>query len=193
MIYTNISRGLFEADKLIFSFLITTSINKNAGKIAPSTWGMLLRGAIPLTNDQAELMPPNPDPKLIPKLGWELLYSADLNVKESFGTITDSVINDMDIWYKWITCDNPHQTDLPLQWNESLTRFEKLIVLKAFRPEKIMFAFIDYVQYEMGKFYIESPAITLDIVYADTDQITPLVFILSPGADPTQMLLNFAA
>lgn len=31
--YVNIWRGLFEKDKLIFSFLITTSILRQAGKI----------------------------------------------------------------------------------------------------------------------------------------------------------------
>ena len=30
-IYSNISRGLFEADKLIFTYLIATSINRNNG------------------------------------------------------------------------------------------------------------------------------------------------------------------
>ena len=32
-IYSNISRGLFEADKLIFTYLIATSVNRNAGVI----------------------------------------------------------------------------------------------------------------------------------------------------------------
>jgi len=30
ILYTNISRGLFEKDKIIYSFLITTSIMRNA-------------------------------------------------------------------------------------------------------------------------------------------------------------------
>ena len=30
-IFTNVCRGLFEKDKLIFSFLIATSINRNSG------------------------------------------------------------------------------------------------------------------------------------------------------------------
>jgi dynein heavy chain len=33
MIYTNVSRGLFEAHKIIYSFLIITSINRNSGKV----------------------------------------------------------------------------------------------------------------------------------------------------------------
>ncbi len=48
-IYSNISRGLFEADKLIFTYLIATSVNRNAGIITPAGWNTLLRGAMPLT------------------------------------------------------------------------------------------------------------------------------------------------
>jgi len=48
-IYTNISRGLFERDKLIYSFLITTSIMRQRDEIDPIAWSLLLRGAAPLT------------------------------------------------------------------------------------------------------------------------------------------------
>jgi dynein heavy chain len=44
----------------------------------------------------------------------------------------------------------------------------------------------------MGKFFIESATATMDIVYADTDEKTPMIYILSTGADPTSMLLKFA-
>ena len=48
-IYSNISRGLFEADKLIFTYLIATSVNRQSGIITPAGWNTLLRGAMPLT------------------------------------------------------------------------------------------------------------------------------------------------
>jgi dynein heavy chain len=44
----------------------------------------------------------------------------------------------------------------------------------------------------MGKFFIESQSATMEVVYADTDCKTPLIFILSTGADPTATLLKFA-
>ena len=44
-IYANISRGLFEADKLVFTYLIITSINRYDGTISPAGWNLLLRGA----------------------------------------------------------------------------------------------------------------------------------------------------
>ena len=44
----------------------------------------------------------------------------------------------------------------------------------------------------LGKYFIESPSVTMDIVYPDTNKTTPLIFILSAGADPTTQLLKFA-
>jgi len=73
-----------------------------------------------------------------------------------------------------------------------MSLFERTIVLKAFRPEKLSFAFQDYVLKRMGKFFIEGQTVTMETVYSDTDYKTPMIFILSTGADPTNQLLKFA-
>lgn len=44
-LYLNVSRGLFVSHKVLFSFLIATSINRNSGKINEALWSTLLRGA----------------------------------------------------------------------------------------------------------------------------------------------------
>jgi len=44
ILYTNISRGLFEKDKIIYSFLISTSIKRKAKVIDEGVWNVLLRG-----------------------------------------------------------------------------------------------------------------------------------------------------
>ncbi len=45
MLYINICRGLFEAHKLIYSFLICTSIKRKSKSINEVCWNYLLRGA----------------------------------------------------------------------------------------------------------------------------------------------------
>lgn len=52
IIYTNISRGLFEKDKLIYSFLIITSILRNAKKIDEAVWNIFLRGPSVFTSNE---------------------------------------------------------------------------------------------------------------------------------------------
>lgn len=49
-----------------------------------------------------------------------------------------------------------------------------------------------YVDAILGKKFTSSTPATIDEVFNDTDCKTPLVFILSSGADPLAGLLRFA-
>lgn len=150
MIYTNVSRGLFEAHKIIFSFLIITSINRNSKKVKEMHWNLLLRGAGPITPEEMKKRPENPDTKILGPLSWDLIFYMDLNDPEVYGGITESIEKQWPAWQEWGTCAEPHTTPLPLEWAEKLDNFAKLIVLKAFRPEKLLFAFQNYVIEEIG-------------------------------------------
>lgn len=68
---------------------------------------------------------------------------------------------------------------LPEPYNEKFDSFDKLLVLKIFRPEKLLFAFTDYVKDELGRMYIENQAVTMETLYSDSDSKTPVIFILS--------------
>ncbi|RVE44268.1 hypothetical protein evm_011063 [Chilo suppressalis] len=43
-VYRNVSRGLFERHKLVFSFLLNMAIYLNAGLVTPEQWNFILRG-----------------------------------------------------------------------------------------------------------------------------------------------------
>ena len=45
---------------------------------------------------------------------------------------------------------------------------------------------------EIGKEYIEPPPFNLEQTFKDSDCHTPLIFILSPGADPRVEITNLA-
>ena len=44
----------------------------------------------------------------------------------------------------------------------------------------------------MGNFFVESPLFDLKGAFNDSTCTTPIIFILSPGADPMSYLLNLA-
>jgi len=104
----------------------------------------------------------------------------------------ESLEKDRGDWERWACTDNPHEEQLPGDWQTKLTDFEKIVLLKAFRPEKLLYANVNYVKNNMGSEYTEAPSTTMDTVYRDMDEKTPLIFILSTGADPTQQLQKFA-
>jgi dynein heavy chain len=71
------------------------------------------------------------------------------------------------------------------EWEGKVTPFERVLLLKVFRSEKIMFAVSNYVNQYLGKYYLEPPKTTMEILYEDSDPATPIIFVLSAGADPT--------
>lgn len=68
---------------------------------------------------------------------------------------------------------------MPCDFSNKLNSFDKLLILKIFKPEKLMFAFQKYVALEQGKLYAESPIATMDALFADSDKKTPIIFVLS--------------
>jgi len=73
-----------------------------------------------------------------------------------------------------------------------LSSFQKMLVIKALREELGMNSVSDFVEGSMGKMYIAPPSTSMEDLYKDLDAATPCIFVLSTGADPTQMLLRFA-
>ena len=106
VIFTNISRGLFERDKSIFSFLICTSIDRNSNVIKPMGWNIVLRGAQPLSDEQESKKPPNPLPKIVTDLNYDILYSSQVFL-ETFGGIIESFEENEAEWTKWANCAEP--------------------------------------------------------------------------------------
>ena len=107
-IFTNVSRGLFSRDKLIFSFLICTSIDRNNLEINNVAWNIMLRGAIPISDAQKAKMGTNPFPKnILSDQNQELLYSSEINLQSSYEGLTEDLVINNTPWLAWATCDNP--------------------------------------------------------------------------------------
>ena len=53
-------------------------------------------------------------------------------------------------------------------------------------------AVTNYVARKLGKSFVEPPPFDLEKSFGDSSPLTPLIFILSHGADPTMALLKFA-
>ncbi len=54
------------------------------------------------------------------------------------------------------------------------------------------FAVTEFVCENLGKSFVESPAVDLRVLYADMASTIPLVFVLSTGSDPMNAFLRFA-
>lgn len=53
-------------------------------------------------------------------------------------------------------------------------------------------AIAKFVHWRIGDYFVEPPLSDLPTVFKDSSAIAPLIFVLSPGADPLNALENFA-
>uniref|UniRef100_A0A673W197 Dynein axonemal heavy chain 6 n=1 Tax=Salmo trutta TaxID=8032 RepID=A0A673W197_SALTR len=77
-------------------------------------------------------------------------------------------------------------------WDQRLGAFQKLVLIKSFMEEKVVFAVTEFVIVSLGKQFVENPPVDLATLYSDMSPSTPLVFILSTGSDPMGAFQRFA-
>ena len=95
-------------------------------------------------------------------------------------------------WKHVFDSEQPYRQTIPKEWNEKLTIFQKLVLIRLFRPDKMVESVNDFVFQAMGQRYMEPPPFDLESAYRDSSSVIPLVFILSAGSDPMARLLKFA-
>lgn len=67
-----------------------------------------------------------------------------------------------------------------------------MIVYKILKEEKLVSLIKNFVLNILGKLFIESPVFDLKGSFNDSSCSTPIIFVLSPGADPISYLLSLA-
>ncbi|KAI9354083.1 dynein heavy chain and region D6 of dynein motor-domain-containing protein [Zopfochytrium polystomum] len=185
-LYINVCRSLFKKDKLLFSFLLCIGLMKGRGEIDLDEWMFLLTGGVGVDPNP----PPNPDPKWLSEKSWgEILRFSAL---ASFTQFSSDFKAHLAEWKAIYDSTEPHAETYPGGWDERLSKFQKLIVLRMIRPDKLVPGVMEFVKGKMGVKFIEPPNFDLVAPFADSNNCAPLIFILSPGVDPMASLLKFA-
>jgi len=184
-LYENICRSLFEAHKLLFSFTVCIKIMQGQGKIDPDEWRFFLSGSSGASDTVV-----NPAPNWITSQIWTPLTS--LSRLPAFVGIAGTVGGDIDKWRTYFDSPDPHSEPIPGRWGDKLNRFQALCVLRCVRPDKVVLGMQDFVTANLGQRFIEPPPLHLPTCYKDSNNVQPLVFVISSGSDPYEMLLKFA-
>ncbi|KAI7795154.1 dynein axonemal heavy chain 1 [Triplophysa rosa] len=183
-LYCNVCRSLFEKHKLMFAFLLCVRILMNDGKIDMAEWRYMLSGG--RTQQQA----PKPAPNWLSMRAW--LDILAMSALPTFSKLAES-FPEHELGFKSIfDSSQPHREPLPGEWNNILDSFQKLLVLRCLRADRLTHGLQDFVASQLGQSFIEPQTSDLSVVFKESSLSTPLIFVLSPGTDPAADLYKFA-
>ena len=187
-LYQNVCRSLFEKDKLLFSFLLCTRIMTSEGRLPVEEFNFFLTGGVGIT---AKSVPqPKGEEWISAKMWGEVTRLA--STCSLFENLPDHIAQDTAAWMAIYDAVQPQEMTYPGEYGTQPTAFQKLLVMRCLRPDKVTPAVNDFVDATMGRRFIEPPPFDLQGSYNESNAMTPLLFILSAGSDPTAALLKFA-
>ena len=120
----------------------------------------------------------------------------------SFYVIFDQVITDVPHWRVVYDSPEPHTVQLPVtyierenirkSWSAKLTSFQRLCILRAVRADKIPDGVLNYIIEQLGASFVEPPVFDLHSCFKDSTILSPLIFVLSKGSDPTKSFIEYS-
>lgn len=84
----------------------------------------------------------------------------------------------------------PENTPLVSEWEMNCNVFQKMLIIRSCRPDRISFCIANFIVQNLGQRFVEPPVLDLKSVLDDSIAQTPLIFVLSPGVDPTSSLMQ---
>lgn len=123
--------------------------------------------------------------------GWkDLLKLADIG--EAFQGIAESVEKSEADWREWYDLESPESSPLPHGFGDGLDPFQQLLVQRCLRPDRVYNGVTLFVIHKMGEYYVQPPVLNYMRIFKQSASTTPIVFVLSPGADPESEIKKLA-
>jgi dynein heavy chain len=178
MVYEFTCMGIFEKHKLMFSFQMTTMIMDGDGDLNKIELDFFLKG-----NTSLDAVAKEKPYAWMSANGWKDMERLVTLGKKFEGVIADLESNGK-AWKDWYDLEAPEQTSIPCGYSDSLNKFQQLLIVRIFRPDRVVNAIKNFIIERMNDYYVKSPPINYTKIFEQSTEKTPIVFILSPGADP---------
>eukprot|EP01013_Petalomonas_cantuscygni_P031314 TRINITY_DN574_c0_g2_i1.p1 TRINITY_DN574_c0_g2~~TRINITY_DN574_c0_g2_i1.p1 ORF type:complete len:4319 (+),score=1484.83 TRINITY_DN574_c0_g2_i1:236-13192(+) len=98
---------------------------------------------------------------------------------------------DADGWYRWFKSDEPERK-LPPKADSALKPFQKLLVLQAFRPDRLPIGIELFIVQTLDLPSLNPSGVSLADLVEQTSSMEPIILVITTGADPSRDLRDLA-
>jgi len=121
--------------------------------------------------------------KWIPEQGWKDIQQL-VTIGPEYKNLIDDLESNEKSWKQWYDFERPESEELPEGYNK-LTPFQILLILRVFRADRVVNGMKNFIidAHKNDKF-VQPPTVNYEKIFKASSEKSPIVFILSPGADP---------
>uniref|UniRef100_A0A3Q3L381 Dynein axonemal heavy chain 11 n=1 Tax=Labrus bergylta TaxID=56723 RepID=A0A3Q3L381_9LABR len=171
--FNYISRGLFERDKLTFTAQLAFQLLLLSKEIDVRELDFLLRFNIDHTYvSQLDFLS---------STAWSAIKV--MSFTDEFRGLDRDIEGSPKRWKKMVESECPEKEKFPQEW-KGKSSLQKLIMMRALRPDRMTYALRNFVEEKLGVKYTEGRKTEFAKSFRESGPASPVFFILSPGVDP---------
>ncbi|XP_029930046.1 dynein heavy chain 11, axonemal [Myripristis murdjan] len=171
--FNYISRGLFERDKLTFTAQLAFQLLLMSKEIDMRELDFLLRFNI----DHSYISPLD----FLSNTAWSAIKV--MSFTDEFRGLDRDIEGSPKRWKKVVESECPEKEKFPQEW-KGKSSLQKLIMMRALRPDRMTYAVRNFVEEKLGVKYTEGRKTEFAKSFRECGPASPVFFILSPGVDP---------
>ncbi|XP_045907237.1 dynein axonemal heavy chain 11 isoform X7 [Micropterus dolomieu] len=171
--FNYISRGLFERDKLTFTAQLAFQLLLMSKEIDMRELDFLLRFNI----DHSYISPLD----FLSNSAWSAIKV--MSFTDEFRGLDRDIEGSPKRWKKMVESECPEKEMFPQEW-KGKSSLQKLIMMRALRPDRMTYALRNFVEEKLGVNYTEGRKTEFAKSFRESGPASPVFFILSPGVDP---------
>uniref|UniRef100_G3PRS5 Dynein axonemal heavy chain 11 n=1 Tax=Gasterosteus aculeatus TaxID=69293 RepID=G3PRS5_GASAC len=171
--FNYISRGLFERDKLTFTAQLAFQLLLMSKEINLRELDFLLRFNI----DHQYVSPLD----FLSNSAWSAIKV--MSFTDEFRCLDRDIEGSPKRWKKMVESECPEKEKFPQEW-KGKSSLQKLIMMRALRPDRMTYALRNFVEEKLGVKYTEGRKTEFAKSFRESGPASPVFFILSPGVDP---------
>ncbi|XP_072546992.1 cytoplasmic dynein 2 heavy chain 1 isoform X2 [Salminus brasiliensis] len=189
MVYEYVCRSLFKADQLMFALHFVKGMHPEL--FQENEWdaftGLIVGDMVRKADSQ------KPSQEQVPSWIDQERLTAVALLKTTFPALYQSLcLSDSDLWLSFSRSSTCEQ-EIPPSIAKKLSLFQQVLVVQALRPDRLQSAMAAFASRALGMKELSPPPLNLRRVYGETVETEPVLLIISPGADPSQELLELAS
>lgn len=187
LLYEKVCDSLFAKDKLMLSLLLTFKSMEVDHDLDQAEKSLLLVGG----TTGAEVRS-RPQAEWLSDVSWARISELEDLGKGPWPGFCDMFASHLDAWKEVFDSDDPVQAPWPGGFKDQMTPMQQALVLLAVRADATVQGLQNIIMAKLGADFLEPPPFNLEKVYSDSNNVTPLIFVLSSGADPMAELNRLA-